>query len=387
MISEKLRGLEKAEYIYNNREERAKSLKDEGFEVMGYYCSHPPLEILTAMDFVPFRIQGCSHEPITKADSKIPTVVCPILRSCLDLGLKGTYDFLTGLVAAHSCDCEEKLSRIWGNEIPCDFQYFIDLPHVIRSNSFEQFKDKLLHFKKALEEFTGRELTTERLREEIARHNRQRALVRELYSLKKEAPPLLSGSETLQVTLALMCLPIEEGSQMLQEIIEEVKTRSDNPVEKDFRLMLWGSPLTETNFLDMIEDLGAYVVMDDFCVGSRHFWPDVEPTDDPLDGLAKRYLEDIKCPRTFRESAGDFKDDMEHRFAYLIEFAKEWGVDGVVLETVQYCDTHGYEVPGLKRFFEERGFPTLYLEHEYTSMAEAQLKNRIEAFLEVLESE
>jgi benzoyl-CoA reductase/2-hydroxyglutaryl-CoA dehydratase subunit BcrC/BadD/HgdB len=312
-------------------------------------------------------------------------MVCPILRSSLDLGLKEHYEFLSGFVATHSCDCEEKLARIWAQEVPVSFHYFLDLPHVIRPNSFEQFKDKLKSLQAALEEYTGMPLKAKVLREEIFKHNQQRALVRELYELRKEDPPLLSGSEAMKITLTLMCLPIEEGSYLLKEIIEEVKMRKNGPEDKRVRLMMWGSPLTETNLIDMIENLEAHVVIDDVCVGSRHFWPEVEITEDPLDGLVMRYMEGIKCPRTFRETVGDFGEDMESRFGYLKAFAKEWAVDGVVLETVKYCDTHGYEVPGLKAYFEKMGIPVLYLEHEYTNMAEAQLKNRVEAFLEILE--
>ena len=384
MTSSQLKGLKKARTIYEDRSIRAKELKNEGAKIMGYYCSYPPLEMMTAMDFVPFRVQGSMNEPITKADASIPTIVCPIIRSSLDLAQKGHYDFLDGFTAAHTCDCEEKFCRIWDHEIKLPFTHHIDLPHVIRDNSFAQFKKKLITFKLALEAHTGRKLSDDRLRREIAVHNRQRALVRSLYDLRKEDPPLISGSETLMIMISLMCLPIEEGSQMIEEIIAEVGNRTNGPGEKETRLMIWGSPLTETNLIDMIEGLDASVVMDVMCVGSRHYWSDVPVTDDPLDGIVKRYLEDINCPRTFRESAGSFEEEMEQRFGYLKAFAKDWKVDGVLLQSVKYCDTHGYEVPALKRFFEKMDVSAMYLEHEYTMVAEAPLKNRVEAFLELL---
>ena len=378
------KGFKKARLIYTDRTARIRALKAEGSKVMGYYCSYPPLEMITAMDFVPFRVQGSMNEPITRADSNMPTIVCPLLRSSLDLGLKGHYDFLDGFTTVHTCDCEEKFCRIWDHEIQLPFHFHIDMPHVIRENSLSQFKEKLITFKKALELHTGKKLDDEKLKQEIMLHNRQRSLVRELYDLRKQDPPLVSGADTLQIMIALMCLPIPEGSEMLHDIIDEAKTRINGPGNKDARLMIWGSPLTETNLMEMIEGLNAHVVMDDMCVGSRHFWADVPVTDDPLDGLAKRYLEDITCPRTFRESAASFEAEIEQRFGYLKTFAKDWNVDGVLLQSVKYCDTHGYEVPALKKFFEKMDIPAMYLEHEYTMVAEAQLKNRVEAFLEML---
>jgi len=384
MTSADAKGLGKAIEIYNDRGVRVRALQEDGKKVMGYYCSYPPLEMITAMDYVPFRVQGSMDESITKADASLPPIICPILRSSLDLALKGRYDFLDGFVAAHTCDCEEKFCRIWSYKVPLPFHHYIDLPHVVRENSIDLFKEKLITFQMALEAHTGRKIDPDRLKEEIRIHNRQRALIRKLYDLRKGDPPLLSGSETLQIVVALMCMPMEEGSRMLEEIISEVKNRQDGPGEKDVRLLVWGSPLTETGLIDMIESLNAHVVMDDMCVGTRHFWSDVQITDDPLDGIAHRYLEEIKCPRTFRETTGSFEEDFDTRFSYLKDYISEWDVDGVILQSVKYCDTHGFEVPGLKKYLDRIGIPSMYLEHEYTHGAEAPLKNRVEAFLELM---
>ena len=134
-----VKGFKKVDEIYNDRSARVKTLRQGGHKIMGYYCSYPPLELVTATDFIPFRIQGSMNEPVTKADGSIPTIVCPIIRSSLDLALKGHYDFLEGFVAAHTCDCEEKFCRIWDHEISLPFHHHIDLPHVVRDNSFNQF--------------------------------------------------------------------------------------------------------------------------------------------------------------------------------------------------------------------------------------------------------
>ncbi|MBA7698209.1 hypothetical protein ES703_106885 [subsurface metagenome] len=112
-------------------------------------------------------------------------------------------------------------------------------------------------------------------------------------------------------------------------------------------------------------------------------------TEDPLDGLAYRYLVELKCPRTFREAIfGETKKthiaDLESRFDYLRSYAKEWNVKGVVLQSLRYCDIHGYEVPGLKDYLDNIGLPSIYLEHDYSEAALAPLRTRVQAFLEVI---
>jgi benzoyl-CoA reductase/2-hydroxyglutaryl-CoA dehydratase subunit BcrC/BadD/HgdB len=51
---------------------------------------------------------------------------------------------------------------------------------------------------------------------------------------------------------------------------------------------------------------------------------------------------------------------------------------------LRYCDIHGYEVPGLKDYLDHIGLPSIYLEHEYSQAALAQLRTRVQAFLEVI---
>lgn len=383
-------GLPRVKEIYQKRDSRAKELKKEGKKVIGYLDIYPVLEMLTALDSVPFRILGDMSEPITKADAYLPTVVCPFLRSCLDLGLKGRYDFLDGVVMAHTCEVAEKMAHIWRIYLNPPYAHFIDTPHTTHEVARRQHKKLLEDFKKTLESFTGKTLTEASLHEAIKIHNQQRALVRELYDLRKPDPPLISGTETLQVMVALASLPVEEGNELLNQVISEVKERQDGPPKQPARLLIWGSMIDNTALIDMIENVGANVVIDDIGIGSRAYFPPVELTDDPLDGLAYRYLVALKSPRTFRETVlseanrKDYMTDLENRFGYLKDYAKEWNVNGVILEVLRYCDSHGYEVPGLRDYFDSIGLPSIYLEHDYSQSALAQLRTRVQAFLEVI---
>ncbi len=383
-------GLNRVKEIYQGRTHRAKELKAEGRKVIGYFHIYPVLEMLTALDLVPYGMSGDMGEPITKADTCLPTVVCPFLRSVMDMGLKGRYAFLDGVVMAHPCEVGEKVAHIWRNYLNPPYAHFIDTPHTTHAAAQKQHKELLKDFKKTLESFTGKELSAESLQKAIKVHNQQRDLVRELYDLRKPDPPLISGADTLQVMVALMSIPVKEGNELLRQVISEVKQRKDGLPKKLVRLLVWGSIIDNTALIDMIESIGANVVMDDTTVGSRAYFPQVELTDDPLDGLAYRYLVELKSPRTFRETVlsetkkKDYMTDLESRFGYLKDYAKEWNVQGVILQTLRYCDIHGYEVPGLRDYLDNIGLPNIYLEHDYSQAALVQLRTRVQAFLEVI---
>src|SRR4030042_6481241 len=128
-------GLSKVKEICQNRSQRVKELKAEGRPVIGYLCIYPVLEMITALDLVPYRIAGDINEPITDADDYMPTIVCPFLRSILDLGLKGRYDFLDGVVMAHICDVGARTAHLWDVSVKTPYSHFLDIPHTNRENA------------------------------------------------------------------------------------------------------------------------------------------------------------------------------------------------------------------------------------------------------------
>jgi len=383
------KGLDRVREICQDRPRRAKELRADGKKVLGYLCLYPVVELMTAFDLVPYRIFGDMREPITKADTYMATVVCPFLRSLLDLGLKGRYDFFDGVVMAHTCDVGAQIHGMWNTFVKTPYSHFIDVPHTIHENARAQQKGELKDLQKSLEAYTGKKLAPEKLKEAIKAHNQQRALVRELYDLRKPDPPLISGTETLQVIIALMSLPVDEGSELLRQVLDEVKERSDGPQKKRARLLLWGPVVDDPALLEMIESLDANIVIDDTCVGSRAYFPDVKITDDPLEGLAYHYLVEIQCPRTFRErvfgeTIKEHNTDLESRFNYLGEYAKEWKINGAVLQALKFCDSHGYEVPAVRDYFTNIGLPSIYLEHDYSEGALSQLRTRVQGFVEII---
>lgn len=389
MTAQKKKGLARAKELYRNRSQRAEELKAEGKKVIGYFCLYPVLELFTAFDIVPFRILGSMDEPITKADSCLPTIVCPFIRSSLDLALKGKYDFFDGIVMCHSCEVGEKAAHIWRIYTNPPYFHFLDAPHTVHKNAQDLFKEQITDFQKSLETFTGKKVSGEDLKKAVALCNEQRALVRELYDLRKSDPPLVSGAEIIEIMVALMSIPVSEGIEILKDVLAEVRQRTDGPKKKQHRVLLWGTVIDNTALIDMIENVGANVVMDDTCVGSRAYFPLVEATQDPLEGIAKRYLVDIKCPRTFHEASygstkKDYMEDLAYRFSYLKDYAKEWNADGVILQSVRYCDIHGYDTPGLQDYLNHVGLPNIYIEHDYSESALAPLRTRVQGFLELI---
>jgi len=387
-MSSKNEGLSKAREIYLNRSQRARKLKAAGKKIMGYPCVYVPLEMLTALDLVPYQTCGDIREPVTEADRALPHSFCPIMRNCLDCALKGKDDFLDGMVTVHSCDPQEKTARVWESYTHYPYFHFIDMPITIRPEALEYFKSQLNDFRKTLEAFTGKKLSKDKLEAAIKSHNQQRALVRELYELTKPSPPRISGTEIIQVVKALTVLSVSEGNNLLSEVISEVKNRTDGPEKKSARLLIWSSILDDTDIMQIFE-AKANVVMNESCGGIRAYRAGVKFTADPLEDLADYYLNEITCARTFRqatlgETRKDYVRDLQSRFGYLKGIIRDWRVNGAIMLLVRYCDPFAFEMPSLKDYFNSIGVPSTYIEYDYTIGALAPMRTRVEAFIETI---
>ena len=377
--------LAKVEELHRDRSKRVRELKAEGKKIIGYFCCYPPEEIITAAGAVPYRITGNIREPITVADAYVETNACPYIRSCFDIGAKGGYDFLDGMVTVHSCLAMDRLSHIWQYFLKKPAScYRLDVPHVIRPSAFEFFQADLGTLRRNIEEFLGTRISRQSLCDAIKLHNKKRALIRELYYLMKRDPPLLSGSEMTQISVAAMSLPVVEGIELLRAVLEEAKGRKGGPSKKAARLLLWGCPIDDTPFIQLIEECGANVVIDDHCIGTRHYWYDVETGQEPLAALAYRYLGKIPCPRTYRDYTGAHKSDLEARFNYIRDFTIDFRANGAILYVLRFCDTHAYTAVDLRDFLQQAGFPFLHLEHDYSTAGLEAFRTRIEAFIEMI---
>ena len=375
-------GLTLVEKHYQDYGRRARELKQQGRKIIGYLCTYVPLEIITAAGFMPFRIKGDVSEPITKADTQMETIVCPVVRSCFDLSLKGSYDFMEGFVIPHACDSMSRTYEVWQYTLGLPYFHFIDMPHGDDDSSLDFFKAILNTFRTSLGRFAGVEISDDSLARAIKTHNGNRARVRELAGYRGSQPPLISGTELTRVLVANMSLPVEEATGLVDSVIAEVRQRGATTQAGLPRIMVVGAEVDDAAFISLIEDSGACVVADDLCPGSREYWPDVDITPDPIDGIAERYLRKIKCARTYREQTGTYPEYLEDRFGHIGRFIKDFKVDGVILYIYKYCDPFGFEVPAMKSYIQSTGTPVLYLEYSMSTIA--RLRTRIQAFLELI---
>ncbi|MEK7848908.1 MAG: 2-hydroxyacyl-CoA dehydratase family protein [Chloroflexota bacterium] len=351
--------------------------KQRGGKAIGYMCTYVPEELICAAGALPVRVTGDSRElPLGDANAHLHPVSCSFSRQCLQLALEGQYSFLDGFIGGNNCDSIRRLVDNWLHYVPTPFTYILDVPHKLTPRAVEYYHGVLVDLKEKLEGFLGIDISDQALREAIDLCNTTRNLLRELYELRKQDAPPISGAETMEVLNAGFRMPKGEYNQLLVSLLKEARS-GGREVRGDIRLMLSGSPLTNPDFVRSIEQLGGLVVVDELCTGGR-YWSDpvaVDGAANPLEAIARRYL--TKFPCAVMSPAAE-------RLDRVVSLAQEYRIHGVVSQVIRSCIPCLWQQPLLRERLLSRGIPILELDVEYGTAGGGQTRTRVQAFLESL---
>ncbi len=353
--------------------------KNQGKKVFGWLCTYVPEEIIHAAGILPIRIIGYSHEAnLDDGTALLYINNCSFSRSCLQLGLEGEYDFLDGAVGGSTCDGARRLFDIWRHYIGTPFHHVLTVPRKYTERAHQLYYQETLQFKQHLEEYLGSTIDDEAIRESVLLYNESRKLLKRLYELRKREEPPITGAETMEVLNTAYRMPKELFNEWLGELLKELEN-SDRAFKGRARMMINGSVLTNPEFIKSIEDQGVLVVTDELCTSTR-YWGDEVIIDENrpiLESISRRYLNNFPCARMYPSDV---------RFDRIIDFAREYRVDGVISQIVRFCVPYSHDLPLLTERLKEQGIPTLALDVEYGSSGSGQVATRVQAFLEMLEA-
>ena len=377
--------IEQFKQWYDNRHEYAKDWKERtGGQVVGFFCTYAPEEIFYAFDLLPVRILG-SHEPQDVTEPHIFGMFCPFCRDVLAQGLKGRYDYLDGIMIAQSCLHLRQAFSSWEIHKNPGWSYFLPMPgHVQSPRAVPFLKEEYKLLIEKLEELTGKKITDDDLRKGIEMMNDVRRVMKEIYEFRKEENPPITGTEAMYMTCAQFFTHPGDFLEVAEKVKEELATRK---LDRDpgQRIMLVGSENDDIEYIEMIENLGEVesvgctVVVEDHCTTTRYFWDLVDDSiEDPLTAIATRYVNRTACPS---------KDwPKRTRLGRILELARDFNVAGAIVLQQKFCDPHEADIPFIRRFLDEHGIPTYFLEFDVTVPA-GPFAIRTEAFLETLEME
>lgn len=359
--------------------EHVDAWKAGGKPVVGYFCTYVPVEVLTAAGVLPLRLRGTGSDDSAAADVYLSGRTCTYVRHTLALALDGHYDFLDGEICLNTCDHIRRAHDVWRHKTRVGFHGFLSVPRNARESLYQYYREEIERLIGELSVHFGVQVDAAALQAAIAQHNRVRERLLRLDAYRAGDAPVLEGSDLLTASVAALVLPPEvflEQADALLAALDEDPPQVRTPRA---RVLLAGGELDEPDLVAAIESQGAQVVADTLCAGGRSYdVPVPEGADDPLDAICRRYFFQVSCARMI----GNFPD----RVQALMARCDERGVQGVVFQRLTFCDPWGGEVHNLRHRLKPLGMPMLVLEREYGRVPTGQVRTRVQAFLELIES-
>ncbi|MBT8342734.1 MAG: 2-hydroxyacyl-CoA dehydratase [Desulfatitalea sp.] len=351
--------------------------KQTGKKIMGCYPMYVPEEIIHAAGLLPVTIFA-KDEPVTLADQHMHRYVCHVVRGNFDLSLKNRLDYLDGVVFTDFCLTVRMASSVWMVNNPQLFYHQIFTPqNMVGDQTPQSLTRQFVRLKKALEDYTGQEITQDALSKSIAIYQENRELLCQLYKLRQANPERFRARDIAMVVAAGMVMPKEEHSTLLAQLIEQAGALAPQQAEDKVRVIISGAfcDFPQPGLLNMIEDTGALVCDDDIFVGRRLFNTPTARDKEPIQALVERYLNDLPDPN---------KHNPDNEWVpYLVNLVKETKAQGIVMLVVKYCEAHQFDLPYLSKELTAAGIPILIIETNDSGATE-QMRTRLQAFTEML---
>ncbi len=240
------------------------------------------------------------------------------------------------------------------------------------------------------EEVTGKKFDIDRLREVLDEANRMSRGWRRALELNRSTPAvfnaLTDGTIYLGVANAFRGTP--EGGRYFEQLVEELEYKAQHRIgtlsNEQHRLVFVGVPCYPIfrRFNELFSEWGGVFI------SSTYLWFASGGTSLGFEYDLSRPLESLS--EGVLISVRHAMDSMFYQDQALVQLCEEFKADGVVYHPIKSCRTVSSGLADNRRVvMEASSLPSLFIESDMMDkrvVSEAQLKNRIDAFFEGLNS-
>ena len=362
--------------------------QEDGQYAIGYTCYHMPEVLLNVDNCFSTRIRAPRTGSIDISTYYMSNYTCEFARSLLERAIEGGYQFLDGIAGVDACSamnrCYEHMEILKVNSKPHFFVTHTDVPYKVETYTIEQMAIQMrLRLLQVMHEKLGTDISEEAIRKAVEEHNELCRIMTEIGDLRKLDNPTVTGYEYHVLCLVSYCCPTKYILPMLRETLEEIREREPDPTPfYRARVAVVGSEIDDLDFTRLLEGVGAMVVADRYCYGSKPGREVIELNDneDIIYQICRHYMKTSECARYMAN------DKIQQRRDTADILAREYGADGIIFEQMKYCDFWAFERPLASHILsEEYGWPVLSIDRSYNVRNSGQLRTRFQAFVEALE--
>lgn len=368
--------------------ELVRQAQEQGRKCIGTICYTIPEVLLELPGVFPVRLRAPRTGSMEMGTYYMTSLLCEYSRALLERAIEGGYQFLDCLIAPDGCTminrCVENMELLNTMAGENFFFKYLEVPMKADENGLNLYvsecRSKIL---RPLQEVFGVDTSDAALRKAVEEHNKLCRLITEIGNFRKLENPPITGYEFHILCMATYVCPKDLLLDKLEETLEELKTRQpDARPPYRARVIMVGSEIDDVDMVRLVEDSGALVVADRFCLGSLPGREVIELNDeeDVLTQICRQYMMHNMCPRHMN------LEKVHRRKEYVHELAKEYKADGVIYEQMKFCDPWAYErMTGTYALREDYGYPVLAIDRPYAVGNSGQIRTRVQAFVESIE--
>lgn len=370
-------------------------------------CFDLPI-VFPEINSLQMAVRRVAHEYLSEAeDYGYSPDICGYVKADVALQLRGGEHPMGNIpkpviaVATNACNTYIKWAEIWQrmHGVPV---FVMDIPGSREANGqtsrgdrdFENdrryVEGQLRELITLCEEVTGRRFDIDRLREVLGHANEMSVGWKKVLELNMARPAPFNAltDGTIYLGVANGFRGTKEGGRYFTELVEEMEYKAEHGIgaltEEMYRLIFVGVPCYPIfrRFNELFTDWGGTFINSTylwFASGgaNRGFEYDI---DRPIESLAEGVLVSVR----------DAMDSMFYQEKALGGMIDDYHVDGIVYHPIKSCRTVSTGLADSRRFMAKKyDIPSLFVESDMMDrrvVSEAQMKNRIDAFFEGLDS-
>ena len=366
--------------IWLDRDDRVSAFRADGGKVVGCLGCDVPEEYLLAGGLLPLRIAPDPESDLSAADEVLEACFDPMVRSQFDRILRRDgpkpWDYLA---VSNSTDVLVRLYlyirelRRTEPDTPVPDTAFIDWLFT-RSRKFQLYNEaRAAEFRKKAEEWAGRPITDEDIREAIRILNGQRAALRRISALRLADEPRVTGTEALVITGAGFRMDRGEHRDLVNQVADAAEHW---PILTGERIYFSGTEQYGSEVYEALEMDGAVVVAEDQDCGMRWYEGDTDENLPPEKAVTRRYM--LRSPSPKKATVAD-------RTETLCRAAQAAKVRGVAVCMDMFEEAASWDFPEEKRALAALGIRAAeYCKLPYPPAKDPELIGRLRAFAQSL---
>ncbi|MGD8609076.1 MAG: 2-hydroxyacyl-CoA dehydratase family protein [Myxococcales bacterium] len=339
-----------------------------GREVVAVMPIHYPRAMLRAHRLHPIELWGPAHVARHEGSRHFQAYTCDIVLKATSFVRSGGIAGTKAILVPHTCDALQGMASVLDDFLhPEQRVLTLYLPRGRRTSDREFLRRELRRLSAQLAEVSGHEPSRADWAEAFEAEDAADSVLANLY--QRRGRLAISDREFYRLIRSREYLTAEQFCERADRLPEGAPPRHGVP------LMISGIVAEPLELFDHIEAMGAHIAGDDLACGFRRVYsPSMHH--DPFERSAAKLLKgppDPTCGSPIRERIDALRTRM-----------RAVGAKGLLVYDPKFCEPELFDVPLLRKYLGEAGFPVLHVEVELEDELPAQTLSRIEAFVETL---